>query len=35
MWYAGLESLETLFVAFTFAEVGEFEAAREIACGKR
>ena len=31
MWSAWFERLETLFVAVTFAEAGEFETAREIA----
>lgn len=30
-----LARLETLFVTDTFAEAGEFESAREIACGMR
>jgi len=29
------EGLKTLFVAATFAEASEFEAARAVACGKR
>lgn len=33
MWSAWFERLETLFVAVTFAEAGEFETAHEIAHG--
>lgn len=33
MWSAWFKRLETLFVAVSFAEAGEFETAREIAYG--